>query len=253
MTTATKVRRPVGRLQRDSQARTSCLRRFNSGCPLARVRTLQLMDELTTSATPSSAGGGRRPGQPALPRLRRAALRMAGRAGAPGRAGEPLRGLWPRHRRRLARGPRRRSPRSTGWGTRTMRGSSTGRASPARSAAPAGPGSSRARTTSSRSRRSAASSPSATRSCAGAAGPPARAWRLPGRRSSIRSPSATTSRWRRSAKARRRPPTSPGSAASTSSPASSWRSRRRVIALPIELSAVLFRRGAVVDLRFELL
>ena len=67
MITAAKVASPAGMLQRDSQARTSALRRFNSGCPLARVRTLQRMDELTTRAptVPLEAGAG--PDNPPCP------------------------------------------------------------------------------------------------------------------------------------------------------------------------------------------
>ena len=44
-----------------------------------------------------------------------------------------------------------------------------------------------------------------------------------------------------------------GSGGSTPSPASCWRSRRWSIAIPVELAGGLFRRGAVISLRFELL
>src|SRR4029077_17823275 len=75
-TTAPKVSRPAGTLHRDSQARTSCLRRFNSVSgavqlrgPIAQARTLQAMDELArTPVVPLEAGAG--PENPPCPACR---------------------------------------------------------------------------------------------------------------------------------------------------------------------------------------
>ncbi len=173
--TPARVRIPTRTLQRDSQARTSCLRRFNSGCPLARVRTLQRMDELTTRAptVPLEAGAG--PDNPPCPAC-----------------GEPLFG-WLADQERLG-APVRRCE-SCGLGVVGTSAGSEEALAVARPARRPGAGADRqpgeprllarrrrlgrasnpASTTSSRSRRCADSSHSATRSCAAAAGRPGRA------------------------------------------------------------------------------
>ena len=103
-------------------------------------RTLPPYGAETAAHAGRPARGGRRARQPALPRLRRAALRLDRPAPRAGRAGEPLRELRPGRRRRAGRAPRRRCASSTGSADRGGRDDRRPRRLLAPgSAAPAGP------------------------------------------------------------------------------------------------------------------
>ena len=232
--TATKVTAAVGTNHFDSQA--TILRELpnlsnpsrgnrTGGAPLDHVRQhlslsrTRVRYRRMSRASPHPcrpARGRSRPRKPPLPRLRRAAVRLARRAARPrgpvsrcescglgvvGGAADPEEAL-----RELDR-----------LGGEGGRGSPTAPASPARWAAPAGPAWSPAPATCSRSRRCAASSPAATRSSRRAAGRRWRASRRPGRRCSTASPSATTS------------PSAPSAAPGRCRPAKPW--QRRIDAL----------------------